>query len=267
MWVDRDGQRLTAVIENERIFGYPRLSPDGTRVALNMRGEDVWVLDLERGTETRLTEGGTNVYPIWDTKGENVTYTASSSTATFDLYSRPVDLSRPAEPRVAMQGSLHAGAWTSDDSALLFGMNDPDSGPDLWVLPVGGTPEPFLVTPFEESAPRLSPDGRWVAYLSDQSGEHRVYIRPFMGGGEVIPVSTGPAGEAIWARDGRELLFREGQRMMSAAVTPGPSLTVGPPRLLFEETFAIDLTGPNRRHRQDRRRRHSGLADRRTEWL
>ena len=244
MWVDRDGQPVETVIENENIFGYPRLSPDGTRVALNIRGPDVWILDLERGTETRLTEEGSNVYPIWDVDGEHVTYTASSSTARFDLFSRPADLSGPVQPRVVSERSKNAGSWSPRDGTLMYMQGGPDTRRDIWVLPEGDEPRLFLQTPFSEGAPRRSPDGRWVAYVSDQPGELRVFVRPFEGGDQVIPVSTGAGGEVVWSRDGTELFYREGPRMMSVSVTDGAALTLGNPQVLFEGTFATDLTGP-----------------------
>jgi serine/threonine-protein kinase len=247
VWVDRSGEPVASVIENEQIFGYPRLSPDGTQVALNKGStRDVWVLDLERGTETRLTEGGSNLYPIWDARGTDVTYMASSRTVTFALFHRPADRSAPAQLRLDMPGTVSPGSWAPDNSALVVTVTDETGDRDLWLVPEGGAPEPFLDTPFMEATPRGSPDGRWVAYHSDQSGEQRIYVRPFTGGDQVIPVSAGRGGEVVWARDGRELFYRDGRRMMSVAVTPGEALTVSAPRLLFERPFAADLIGPDR---------------------
>ena len=246
VWVDRAGQPIDTLVENENIFGYPRLSPDGTRVALNMRGPDVWILDLERGTDTRLTEEGSNMYPIWDVDGAHVTYTATSSSATFDLYTRPADLSGPARPRVVSRGAMAAGAWSSVDGALMFGRSGGETQRDIWVLPEDGDERPFLQTPFNEGGSRRSPDGRWVAYVSDQPGERRIFARPFDGGDQVVPVSTGAGGEVIWSRDGTELFYRDGPRLMVVPVTDPATLTLGTPRVLFEGPFAVDLTGPGR---------------------
>ena len=101
-------------------------------------------------------------------------------------------------------------------------------------------PSPFLVTEFNESNPRLSPDGRWIAYASDQSAEFRIYVRPFPGGERVIPVSTGAGSQAVWSRDGRTLFYRNRNQMLAVAVEPGPEFMVGETTVLFEEPYLLD---------------------------
>ena len=96
------------------------------------------------------------------------------------------------------------------------------------------------MTEFNELGPRLSPDGRWVAYVSDQSGENRIFMQPFPEGGRVIPISSGPGTEPVWSRDGRELFYRNGNAMIVVSVEPGPELTVGTPTLLFEAPYLPD---------------------------
>ena len=113
---------------------------------------------------------------------------------------------------------------------------------DLFSLSVGGAPVPLRATDFDERAPRLSPDGLWVAFVSNQAGEGRVYMQPVAGGG-VVPVSTGPGTGPVWARDARELFYRDGDRMMVANVVPGSDGAVGTPRVLFEGVFAPDPYG------------------------
>ena len=152
-------------------------------------------------------------------------------------------------------------AWTSQqlrnafpwDTAPRFLLRDRD-GPygeefrgcldgtqrDLWMLPQGGEPTPLLATEFNERAPRLSPDGRWLAYVSDQAGEDRVYVRSFPDGAGVITVSTGPGTEPVWARDGSELFYRNGNQMFAAAITMEPTFSVGRRSPLFDDRYALD---------------------------
>ena len=108
------------------------------------------------------------------------------------------------------------------------------------MLPLDGDPVRFLATEFDERAPRLSPDGQWVAYVSDQAGEARVYVQPFPDGGEVITVSRGPGTEPVWSRDGRELFYRAGNELFVAEIATVPSFSIGRPRVLFEGPYASD---------------------------
>ncbi len=111
---------------------------------------------------------------------------------------------------------------------------------DIWTLPLGGDPAPFQDTPFDERAPRVSPDGHWVAYVSNLAGQDRVYVQPFPEGGRVIPISTGGGTEPVWSRDGRELFYRDGTQLLVARVATQPTFTVERSTVLFEEPYATD---------------------------
>ena len=127
-------------------------------------------------------------------------------------------------------------------------MGSSGTGRDIWTFPVGGDPAPFLDTPFDERAPHLSPDGHWVAYVSDQAGEDRVYVQPFPEGGRVIPISTGGGIEPVWSRDGRELFYRDGNQLLVVGVATEPEFSVERPTVLFEEPYEADpvaLGNPN----------------------
>ena len=176
--------------------------------------------------------------------GSTITFSSDRS-GTTNLYSRPADFSGAAELLLETTDILVPGAWSPDGQLLVYYEVNAETQRDLWVLPVNGTPLPFLVTEFNEHSPRLSPDGEWISYVSDQAGENRVYARPFPeGSGTVIPVSTGPGTEAIWSRDGQELFYRTGNRMrnqmMAVPVKLGPQLKVGRPSLLFEGAYRLD---------------------------
>ena len=240
-WVDRAG-RMTSVIKGEDIYGLPRLSPDGSSLAMVTRGSelDIWIRELERGLDTRLTQEGANLYPAWSPDGAHVTF-GSSRGGVYDLYSKLSDLSSDAELLVTSQNTKIPGSWSPDGRTLVYyEVNSSGTNRDIWTFPFGGDPEPFLATEFNERVPRLSPDGHWVAYVSDQSGQDQVYVQRFPEGGGVTPISAGRGTEPTWSRDGRELFYRDGYRMMVVEVETEPDFDVGRTRLLFEEPYDTD---------------------------
>ena len=252
VWVDRSGQPTTPVLESETEVAWPELSPDGTLIAFSRGSEpryfDIWVRDLDRGVETRLTETrGSDQSPVWTVDGTTVTFTSNPDhPLRADLFSRPVDLSAEAalvlqleeDPEaVGYQGGI-PGSWSPDGSLVFYALVGETR--NIWILPPGGDPAPLMVTPFNERAPRLSPNGKWVVFVSDQGGEDRVYVTAFPEGGPLLPISTGPGSEAIWSRDGRELLYRNGSEMWSVDVETEPGFTAETPTLLFDAPYLPD---------------------------
>ena len=130
-------------------------------------------------------------------------------------------------------GADAAAGWSPDGQTLIYHQTVGDQS-DLWMLPLGGDPTPFLVTEFHEGAPRVSPDGQWVAYVSDQAGENRVYVRPFPGGEGVFPISTGVGTEPVWSRDGGELFYRDGDQMLAVEITMEPTFRAWSPEALAQ---------------------------------
>ena len=238
---------MTSVLGEAARLEVPRLSPDDRRLAFTRQGDDgrvnVWIRDLERGAETRLTLEGSNLNPAWTPDGANVSYSANIG-ALYDLYSKPADLSEAADLLVsgAAAASIGPGSWSPDGRAFVYQELGPDGG-DLWMLPAGGAPVALLSTPFNEQAPRLSADGRWLAYVSDQTGDPRVYVQSFPDGGPVIPISTGGGTEPVWSRTGGELFYRDGTRMFVVAVATSPVFRAGRPDLLFDEAYDLDPIG------------------------
>ena len=151
-----------------------------------------------------------------------------------------MDRTRPTQLLAKAPGPLVPGAWSPDGRVLIYHEVHADRERDLLLFPSEGEPTPFLVTEFNELGPRLSPDGDWVVYVSDQTGENRIYAQPFPGGGAAVPISTGPGTEAVWSRDGREIFYRNGDRMLVVPIGVGPDLVVGTPNVLFEGTFNHD---------------------------
>ena len=238
VWVDRRG--LTEPLPAPPgVYGNIRLSPDGRKVGVTVapfNGTDVWIYDLTRDTLTRLTFDGTSRFPRWTPDGSTVFFETISG-GVFTLFWKPADGSAPEEPVVPGEQLLR-GAISPDGRMLVYLRNGPTTKRDLWSVPLEGErkPQPFLQTPFNETGAYFSPDGRWLVYLSDQSGVPEVYVRLFPGPGGEVQVSTdGASGITGWL-DG-ELFYRAGanaEKMMVVETETEPTLSVGRPRLLFE---------------------------------
>ena len=128
---------------------------------------------------------------------------------------------------------------------MAFHERKPDGERDIWVVSAGGDPVPFLITPFDERSPRFSPDGKWLAYVSDESGRNDVYVQPFPGPGPKWLVSTEGGIDPVWSRDGRELFYRKDDQMMVVSVAASGAFSAGRPRRLFEIRFDAGDNGPN----------------------
>jgi len=252
--VDRNG-RETPVTEITADYLSPRFSPDGRHVAFAVAETesaitdwrvdvDVWVIEVERGSRTRLTLEGNNLFPTWSPDSSRVAF-AVFKPGRADFYSAPVDGSGLPEELFVGNAYQYVTSWTSDGRAIAYDREGPDTGLDLWVLSLDGDPtsSPFLVSPFDEQAGTFSPDGRFMAYVSNESGQHEVYVRPYPGpGGEVI-VSTGGGTEPVWARDGTELFYRKGEQMLVAEVETEGTFSARTATVLFEVRYEADRSG------------------------
>jgi len=165
----------------------------------------------------------------------------SDRAGVYDLYSKAADLSGEAQSLLTTPNTKIPGSWSPDGQTLVYyELTTSGTQRDIWTLAIGSDPVSFLATTFNERAPRLSSDGHWLAYVSDQSGENRVYVQRFPEGGRIISVSTGRGTEPVWSRDGRELFYRNGNQMLVVEVHTGPAFAVGPPTLLFEGPYDTD---------------------------
>jgi eukaryotic-like serine/threonine-protein kinase len=207
-WLDRSGRELETVVRGEQRM--VALSPDGKTVALGSL-EGLWLRDLTRGVETRFTfSPRTGSAPVWSPDGARIAFGDANA-----LYVKEANGAGP-ETRVLQSDHTELPSDWSRNGSLLYTEVDPKTRADLWVLPdpltSSGHPAPvkFLVTEFNESMGQFSPDGRWIAYVSDESGQDEVYIRPYPPGPEKVRVSRNRANEPRWRRDGKELFFMEG---------------------------------------------------------
>jgi Tol biopolymer transport system component/tRNA A-37 threonylcarbamoyl transferase component Bud32 len=237
--VDRQGVERP-LAETLRDYRDPRLSPDGRRLAVRTGG-DVWVLEVARGTLTRLTfEGGYR--PIWSPAGEWVIF-ASNREGTLDIFSKAADGSSHAEQLTAGELRIPTSV-TPDGKTVVFRQSTATTGMDIGMVRLEGdrNPEMLLQTPFDEHTGMLSPDGSWLAYVSDESGREEIYVRPFPRGGKV-QISTEGGTQPMWSRDGKELFYRSDARMMTVAISTETGLAPGKPRLLFEGRYEMG-SGP-----------------------
>jgi len=222
-----------------RNYGPPRLSPDGRRIATLIQS-NVWVYDIGRDTLTRLTfEPSGSTFSAWTPDGNRVTFQANKG-GSSGLFWTPADGSGPEERIATSEPFLVPGSWSPDGELFAFTEVHPATNDDLWVLSVEGDrkAKPFLRTPFREGRAKFSPDGRWIAYLSDESGRPEVYVQPYPGPGGKWQISSEGGAEIVWARNG-ELFYRSSDKMMAVETTTQPTFSAGRPRLLFEGEYAL----------------------------
>jgi Tol biopolymer transport system component/predicted Ser/Thr protein kinase len=246
VWFDRQGKRLEPVGEPSRHTGV-ELSPDGQRVLFSVndpdgRPGDLWILDLARGTTSRLTsDTAAKFCPIWSPDGRLVSF-SSMRNGQGDLFERP---SSPAgADRMVLQSPDQKcpASWSPDGKFLLFGNLSPKTKDDLWILPLSGErkPVPFLQTAFRETFGQFSPDGKWVAYVSDESGRGEIYVQSFADPALRFQVSAGGGWRPRWRADGRELFYVGGKEIVSVEVGAGSSFQAGNPKPLFRAPPGAD---------------------------
>ena len=168
------------------------------------------------------------------------------------MFWKPADGSGTEERLTTSQYPQVAQSWSPDGKVLAFHEVHPTTGRDIWLLPLEGDrkPRPFLQTSFNERVPMFSPDGRWLAwlaYVSDESGREEVYVQPFPGPGGKWQISTEGGSEPVWARNGRELFYRNGQKMIAVEITARPTFAAARPRLLFEAPYIVRIPAMCRR--------------------
>lgn len=241
VWVSRDGQveRIDSTWTGD--LGSPALSPNGRQLAVAMQGEasmDIWVKQLDRGPSLRLTVDGTrNDYPTWNPDGLFVTFTTNRVSPSFDLFSRRADGTGEMVLEHDEARAVAEARWSPDGAWLVFrtSTNEPGNGDILARRRARDVPVPLATTEFTEFAPALSPNGRWMAYASTETGRAEVVVVPFpnSGGGRRM-ISSGGGTEPAWSRDGSELFFRDGSgHLVATSITTEPDFTVGPIRTLF----------------------------------
>ncbi len=262
-WLDHTGQTAPLLAKPGNYF-WPRLSPDGKSLALSAAGEkndDIWIYDWQRDTMSRLTFGpNNNRDAVWSPDGKYIAF-ASGTGSDLNLYWIRSDRAGEPERLLETKNLQIPYSFSPDGKWLAFyerdgsGGGTPTTSPpgDIWVLPIHteasagprpGKPEVFLRTPFNEAQPVFSPDGRWLAYVSDESGVMEVYVRSFPGRGGQRQISSGGGIFPVWSQKGRELFYRtlDNRIMVAAYAATGESLVAERPRVWSETRIADTAT-------------------------
>jgi Tol biopolymer transport system component len=251
VWVDRNGREVPAGVPPQP-FHSPALSRDGSRVVASIldngagdSGFDIWSIDLGRGTSTRLTFGPAPSYgPIWDNTDHTVFYMVEGP--QFEIHSVPSDGTGSGQPAIMSPNDKYPNDVSPDGKYLVYVHWIPGTGRDLWLtrLDSDEAPTVFRATPFEELRARISPDGDWIGYVSDESGQKEVYVEAFPEGGARFQVSTEGGSGLAWSRDGSELFYLSGNKVMTVETSLGTAFSAGKPQALFEGEYYHSFEGP-----------------------
>jgi len=234
------------VLAEPKAYAYPRLSPDGKRIAMSIGTggrSDVWVYDIASATPIRLTSSGTlNERAEWTPDGKRVMYRADRGRRTA-IWWQPADLSEPPAPLLASDAhDFYEGVMTPDGARLVYQIDDPSSSQaDVMYRGLDGdtASRPVAITSSVEAQPRVSPDGKWVAYVTDASGASQVVVQPFPGPGGQVQISSTGGSEPIWAPDGRRIFYRDGLHLVAASVTTSPQFAVTGRTELFADDYVF----------------------------
>jgi serine/threonine-protein kinase len=245
VWVDRSGKVQPVNLEPAQ-YNDIRLSPDSTRAAVVVGSSgsgDVWVYDLSRATATRLTFNGRNATAIWSSDGKSIYYVEMDPTGAGKsiVTRKPADGSRDAQTVVSLDGTAYIKALMPDGGSSIFDYQRSTGNGNIVQskLDEGATVTELVNTGFAEFAAALSPDGRWLAYQSNETDRSEIYVRDMSAAGGRWQISTGGGEEPRWSRDGRELYYRNGNLFMSVAIAMRPSFQAGTPTNLFGGIFDL----------------------------
>ncbi|MGI8402011.1 MAG: BTAD domain-containing putative transcriptional regulator [Gemmatimonadaceae bacterium] len=244
VWVTRDGKAQAVDPDWQGGFlGFPVLSPDAKWLAVvrNASTEvyNIWIKRLDRGPSIRLTlEGGNNDAPAWTPDGRSVTFSSDAAAGAFDLWTKRADGSAQAVLQLHEKRNLYAARWSPDGKWLIFQTDpaQPGAGDILGIRPgIDSVPVPIIATKFTEVSPSLSPDGRWLAYGSNETGEYEIYVVPFPNTGAAKwAISSGGGTEPVWSHSGSELFYRDASgNLVSVRVKTRPTFSLGPSTALF----------------------------------
>jgi WD40 repeat protein len=243
-FVDSGGKQLGASLAGQANYQNPVLSLDGQRVAVNRadQGSDIWILDLVRGGSTKFTfDSAVDNHPLWSPDGQRLVFSSARGGQIANLYEKPSAGAGQDRVLLTSEHTKTPTDWSRDGRFILYEDLDPKTGADLMVLPMTGDRKPtaFLRTPFNERKARFSPDGKWVAYTSDESGLREVYVQSFPPNGGKWLISTAGGNQPTWRANGKELFYispEADDQFMAVDILSAPGDTdfkIGVPKKLF----------------------------------
>jgi eukaryotic-like serine/threonine-protein kinase len=259
-WFDRTGKMLATAGDRGQ-YNSVDLSPDGTRVAVSRMSPEtagarsgraayeIWIYDFARGTSTRLTSPASDWLATWSPDGRRIIFSSDRGGSVFNLYRKAADGAGNEDVVFSSNEDKSAQDWSRDGKFLLYSVTTngrrsffDSASHDLWVLPLtpvnpsGNQPEPYLKTEFNETQGRFSPDGHFVAYVSDESGRYEIYVQAFPRASDgKKTISTAGGISPRWSGDGKELFYiSPDSKMMAVEVSTGPIFKAGVPRPLFQ---------------------------------
>lgn len=237
VWMDRSG-KATNITQEVKPYGYASVSPDGKRIALILEGSsyDAWVYDVERDTFTKASFGGDDYRPQLSPDGKMLGYNSSKSGHQQVWVKHGVTQGDETAVTDGPEDKEFYG-WTPDGREIIFSRQNKDTGYDLYTAAVEGDhkPRPLVVMPFNQTGARLSQDGKWLAYVSDESGQPEIFVQAMSDPSTRAQVSSEGGVEPRWAGSSHELFFQSKNRLMSVKFAPGGGLNPGKPTLLFED--------------------------------
>ena len=252
IWVTRAGVEVVTIGAEIREPANPRLSPDGKRLVL-VAGDDLWEYDLQGRPPVKLTAESRVASPLWTPDGKSLVYETGSATSLRIIAAAAGATPQPASP----DGHYHPHGWSPDGDLIVAqvprgesneGRRD-ETGWDIvrFAPDVKSQPQFVVKTPAAEgvAGTALSPDGRWLAYVSDTTGRSELWIQAFPGPGSPVRITSRGGVEPIWARNGRELYYLEGNKLMAVAVSAGSEFNFKPPVLLFEFRYQLSRQPPS----------------------
>ena len=240
VWVSREGKESPAS-QTARAYEDLSIAPGQKMAAFTIPAVpvwNIWILDLGRGNLNRLTFSGDNRDPLWSPDGRHVAYT-SFRDGHFGIYWSTVDGSSPEQRLAVTQFQPFPKTFTPDGKKLIFTQYDAAVDSNVWEVPLTGdaTPVPLKGLDADDS-PEISPDGKWLAYESSETGQLEVYVEPYPGPGGKWQVSSGGGVHPLWARDGKEIFYRHGDTIMAATVEMRPNFTADTAHPLFTGRYA-----------------------------
>ncbi|MBM3312928.1 MAG: hypothetical protein FJY80_15645, partial [Candidatus Aminicenantes bacterium] len=264
VWVDRQGKTETLPLP-PRSYLFPRISPDAKTIAVEVEGatHNLYSWDIARGVLTKLTTDGLSHAPVWMPDGKNICFRSWKS-GTMTMWSMPSDQSG-TEKRLTMVGARQSAVSVSRDGRWLAfnqmgevpsgqsmeemdagsGMVTRGTGSDIWILPLQGDdrqPRPFANRKFDEASPKFSSDGKLVAYCSNEEGRPEVYVQPWPGPGWKIKLSSEGGTDPLFCRGDREIVYRNGDKMMVVPIKTAGGFEAGKPALLWEGHFSHGMS-------------------------